>query len=327
MWTTHFIETVSERDIDLLLLEEFTVNAGFRSWFVETAVDKLSGASFVGAFHSISDARLGESDIVLGFDHAETKRCAVMLENKIDAAFQPDQAERYHRRGEDGIRQGTWAAFITCIVAPQAFLKNQSGAEEFDTSISYERLAEWFEQQKEQSERNGYRAAVLRYAAEKTRRKAIGKAAPEVTAFWAGYWQLVCKEFPALQLPRPGGKGPGADWPDFRGNGLPAGTHILHKLADGKVDLEISGMAALEDEVRRAATEFLPDDASIEVTGKSLAVRLMVPPLDRWQLFDGQIDAARLGLAAVTRLANIGPTLLRKSGVLNLRQGTAVATL
>jgi hypothetical protein len=327
MWTINFIEAVSERDIDLLLLEEFTVNAGFRAWFVETAVDKLSGASFIGAFHSISDARLGESDIVLGFDHADTKRCAVLLENKIDAAFQPDQAERYHRRGEEGVRQGTWTEFITCIVAPQAFLKNQSGAEEFDTSVSYERLVEWFDQQREEVERNCYRAAVLRYAAEKTRRKAIGKAVPEVTAFWAGYWQLACNEFPELQMPRPGGKGPGADWPDFRGNGLPPGTHILHKLADGKVDLELSGMADLEDEVRRTATQFLPDDASIEVTGKSLAVRLMVPPLDRWQLFDAQIDAARSGLAAVKRLVNIGPTFLSKSGVLNLRQGTVRATL
>lgn len=327
MWTTNFIEAVSERDIDLLLLEEITVNAGFRSWFVQNAVDKLSGASFVGAFHSISDARLGESDIVLGFDQANAKRCAVLLENKIDAGFQPDQAERYHRRGEEGIQQGTWAEFITCIVAPQVFLNNQSGVEEFDTSISYERLVEWFDQQKEQVERSRYRAAVLRYAAEKTRRKAIGKAVPEITGFWASYWQLACKEFPELRMPQPGGKGPLADWPDFRGNGLPAGTHILHKWADGKVDLELSGMAAFEEEVRRSLTESLPDGVSIEVTGKSLALRLMVPPLDRWQLFDAQIDAARSGLAAVTRLVNIGPSLLSTSGVLTLRQGTAKATL
>jgi hypothetical protein len=213
-----------------------------------------------------------------------------LLENKIDAGFQPDQAERYHRRGEEGIQQGTWAEFITCIVAPQVFLNNQSGVEEFDTSISYERLVEWFDQQKEQVERSRYRGAVLRYAAEKTRRKAIGKAVPEITAFWAGYWQLACREFPELRMPQPGGKGPLADWPDFRGNGLPAGTHILHKWADGKVDLELSGMAAFEEEVRRSLTESLPDGVSIEVTGKSLALRLMVPPLDRWQLFDKQLN-------------------------------------
>jgi hypothetical protein len=322
MWTTNFIEAVSERDVDLLLLEEFKVNPPFRSWFIHQTINRLSSANFVGAFHSISDARLGESDIVLGFD-AAAGRCAVLLENKIDATFQPAQAERYHRRGQEGVKQGLWVEFITCIVAPDVFLKNQSGVDEFDVCISYEQLIHWFAQREpDDGDRSKYKAEVLRYALEKTRRRGLGKSVPEVTAFWAGYWQLASREFPELRMRQPGGKGPLADWPDFRGNGLPAGTHIIHKWADGKVDLELSGMQPFEDDVRQRVTPLLPDDASIEVTGRSLAVRLMVPPLDRWALFDTQVGAARSGLTAVKRLLQLAPQLFSNTAVLNLRKNT-----
>ena len=39
-----------------------------------------------------------------------------MIENKIDAIFMPDQVQRYHARGEDGL--GEWTRYVVTLIAP-----------------------------------------------------------------------------------------------------------------------------------------------------------------------------------------------------------------
>src|ERR1035441_3454935 len=53
---------------------------------------------------------------------ANSVRRALLIEDKIDAAFQPDQARRYKRRGELGVPE-LWSAYATCLVAPSAYIK------------------------------------------------------------------------------------------------------------------------------------------------------------------------------------------------------------
>lgn len=141
MWSTQHIESVSERDIDLLLLEELNVNESFRRWFIAKTLGlSHSNFGFVGAYHSIIDAAYGESDIVVGFRQTNGSHLAVLAENKIDADFQPRQAERYRHRGQSGIDDGTWSSFLTCLIAPQDFLDTRS--EKLD-SIATARTRLW----------------------------------------------------------------------------------------------------------------------------------------------------------------------------------------
>lgn len=64
-----YLVTVAERDIDLLLMEEFHVSVPFVTWFCEQL--GILGASFFGAWHSVSDAD-GETDLLLrGLDRYE----------------------------------------------------------------------------------------------------------------------------------------------------------------------------------------------------------------------------------------------------------------
>ncbi len=99
------IEAVSERDIDLLLLEEFNVSADFPRWFYQLCNPQAKNSTFcVGAWHSVTEPDLGESDLIAMYSDSH----AILIENKIDAVAQPNQAKRYHLRGERGIEKDLW---------------------------------------------------------------------------------------------------------------------------------------------------------------------------------------------------------------------------
>ena len=80
---------VSERDIDLLLLEELNVNRDFALWMYSLVTgDDPETVELEGAWHSISNAQLGESDLVAIYDDG----LAILIENKINASPQPDES-------------------------------------------------------------------------------------------------------------------------------------------------------------------------------------------------------------------------------------------
>jgi len=72
-----FIECVAERDIDLLLLEEYHVSAGFRSWLIGQAFEPdFYCGQFIEARHSVNHITLGESDLVVLFADGAGNRIA-----------------------------------------------------------------------------------------------------------------------------------------------------------------------------------------------------------------------------------------------------------
>jgi hypothetical protein len=90
-----YLLTVEERDIDLLLMEEFHVSSAFVSWFAVQV--RVGDATFAGAWHSVSDTD-GETDLLLRVVSGGT-RTAILIQNKVAAPEQSRQDERYHIRG------------------------------------------------------------------------------------------------------------------------------------------------------------------------------------------------------------------------------------
>ena len=89
------LEAVAERDIDLLLIEELHVDSSFRSWFYGLAWGTSDhDPTFLGAWHSLTHPEHGESDIVVLVEGAEGRKLAMLIEDKIDAITQPNQAGR-----------------------------------------------------------------------------------------------------------------------------------------------------------------------------------------------------------------------------------------
>lgn len=105
---------VQERDSDLLLLEELHATPDFAQWWCEQL--GLQDASFDGAWHSVFNAD-GETGVLLRV-RVCAARVGVLIENKVAAAEQHKQAARYHRRGAQGVSDGWFDRYITCMVAP-----------------------------------------------------------------------------------------------------------------------------------------------------------------------------------------------------------------
>src|SRR5579884_2256449 len=138
------VEVVTERDIDLLLIEELNVRPEFLAWWIASVRGPSCPSDhLIGAFHSVTHPTLGESDLLILYRDAAGAHHAILAENKIDAPAQPDQADRYRRRGEAGVASGDWTSFRTCICAPHRYLESSTDAAKYDSRVPYENIRDW----------------------------------------------------------------------------------------------------------------------------------------------------------------------------------------
>jgi hypothetical protein len=113
-----YLEAVAERDIDLLLMEEFHISDDFVAWFCGEV--GLTGISSAGAWHSLCDTN-GQSDLLLRV-LKEGRRIGVLIENKVAAPEQDLQGERYDLRGIRLRDQGKLDDYVTVMCAPTNYL-------------------------------------------------------------------------------------------------------------------------------------------------------------------------------------------------------------
>ncbi|CAN0289012.1 unnamed protein product, partial [Chrysoparadoxa australica] len=115
-----------------------------------------------------------EIDIFVEIEHRGGTRVALLIENKLDATEQPDQAESYReelRILDEGFNHAAMA--IVCPDAYAAQHPNFTG--KFDARITYEMIAEWFRSQIDEVGsdivlRYDFRASILDQAVHKHRR-------------------------------------------------------------------------------------------------------------------------------------------------------------
>lgn len=306
MEKVQFIECVTEHDIDLLILEEMHVSAGFRSWLISQVFGpEVHGNQFIGAWHSVSHVIHGESDLLLLFEDALNTRTAILIENKVDAPPQPTQADRYQQRGRLGVEEGSWKNFRTCMTAPQAYLKVTADAARYDTQLSYESMRDWLRHSAPDDARSAYKARMLQEAIEQNRRGYCAVPHEGVTKFWLDYWQLANVEYPQLRMKKPGPIAAGSDWPEFRNIELGQKRRIVHKLEKGAVDLELQSVGGVAEEIAARNRNVLTDGLEVVQTGKSVSIRIRVPGVDRFADLSSQIEAVRAGLLAATLLLNL----------------------
>ena len=139
---THF--RMQERDLDLFLLEELHSDTGFSDWLAEQL--GLEGFTFARATHSVSakaNAKWGETD-VLAFFLKSKERIAVLIEDKISASFTERQAQRYHERAKEYVRNGEADRYLTVLIAPQSYLAGVPKDDPWQKMLSVEALRDWF---------------------------------------------------------------------------------------------------------------------------------------------------------------------------------------
>jgi hypothetical protein len=296
------IKSVSERDIDILLLEEFNSNPEFGFWFLSTLFPKEEESECMGAWHSVTDSKLGESDLIILYESG----LAILIENKIDAPVQPQQAFRYIERGEKGIKENLWKSFETCMVAPNEYLEKEIDAKKYSATLSYERIDEWFS--KINNQRVDFKRMMLNEAIEQKRRGYSPETDENVTEFWKSYWEYCKENYPELEMKDPKSKPAHSDWPRFTPSSLGiSGAVIIHKLHLGFADLSLPIGTVLSDSVRSAIKS---RGALIAKTGKSEAIRFKTDSVNRSEFFKDQSANVDIGLKRVRELLLISREIL-----------------
>ncbi|KMK64033.1 PD-(D/E)XK nuclease superfamily [Puniceibacterium sp. IMCC21224] len=311
----------TERDIDLLLVEEFAASPLFISAILrsislsELVVEHASVMHSVRRIHSRR-----EIDISV---RVQTNAGDVLLliENKLDTSEQPRQAESY--RAEAVEQAAGYHLVRTILVCPQEYrAANAVFAAGFDHAISYESLAKFFETRaaRETGELGGrlaHRASMMRQAIEKQRRGYTQVVHPAKRQFTERYVALLRETAPEL-VPGPSMlRESAADSVTmiFAPETLPKWTflpqmRIVHQLREANANINFYTWG---DHFNELAAQISADLAGTGIRAiptvnkrKSGRAGLMLvvptPALDHFTPFDEQIESVRTGIVATRSL-------------------------
>ncbi|HQR02855.1 MAG TPA: hypothetical protein PK974_01960 [Rhodocyclaceae bacterium] len=274
-----FIESVSERDIDLLLLEELEVSEEFRDWLSSRVFGRPVYGTHVGAWHSVTDPALGESDLIFVFTDERGTTTGILIENKISAEAQPNQGDRYRQRGEKGKDAGNWTDYRTCLIAPHQYLQTQT--EDYDYKLPYEEVMSFFISRRSIDRRHAYRAQMVLEGVGQHRRGYVAKVDNAMTDFVRQYWDAARSQYPDLNMPEPKPRPAGSTWINFFPAALPKSVDLVHQLTGGFVKLFFKGQAPKVTEIEeryKDIADALPG-LEVQLAGKSVAISVPVEPL------------------------------------------------
>ena len=312
-----FIESVNERDIDLLILEELQVCQEFRDWLSSRVFERPIFKSHKGAWHSVNDATLGESDLVFIFQAedgtTEGTSTAILIENKIDAAAQPDQGKRYAARGQKGVTEGYWQEFRTCIIAPRRYLQSPIHTESYDCAILYEEIMAYFIAKRSTDARHNYRAKIVLEGIKQNRRGYQPKISDQMTEFVTAYWKLVQSEYSQLGMPEPKPRPAGSTWINFYPNDFPKGVDVVHQLTAGFVKVFFAGKASEYELIATRYKELgeIFNGFEIQLSGKSVSLSV---PVEIVRPLETSFAEARPAVSATLTIVNKLVEAVRRCG-------------
>lgn len=287
------IESIQERDVDLILLEELSTENAFCEWFVRE-LDLPILTSVNGAWRSISAFGLGETDILFSYNSNDEK-IFVLIENKLDASFQNEQFHRYLKRTDEYLTKKECNKAFAILIAPKLYCENQN---DFENYLTYETIAERFEFIG--SKRNLFKSYLLKIATEKLRRGYQPINSVPVQSFWLSYWNFKEKKYPSLNMKKPDIVPYNSDWPMLYDNRL-KNIVFYHKLGQGNTDATFKGFS---EEFEFKIKEVLPEWGKFEKHGKSFSIRMYSGKIDRTKDFNEQIDKVENGLKNLECIRN-----------------------
>jgi len=279
---------VSERDMDLLFLEEFAHSQDFANVFLSKI--NMIDAAVVEIEQSKVDVEFGESDMAVIVEYSGKKH-GLLIENKIDAIAMPNQSGRYKERGFKGIKNGDYNSFDVFIVAPEKYLSQNEEAKKYPNKVTYEECLQYFESFTDA--RASFKKQQVEQAITKQKSGYSVTENKRVTEAWRKYTALKEEKYPYLWLATSGGpKGAKASWPRF--NTVIKGLYMYHKTEFGFIDLHFSGCANRVLDLRDVLTKMLGNlteqGLSVHITGKSAVLRLRVPSINFREPYESYAD-------------------------------------
>ena len=267
--------TVSERDMDMLFLNAFSIDLGFLNLFIKEA--SLPDLDYTVREIYLSKAdNDGESDITVIVESPD-KRIGLLIEDKIDAIDMPAQPERYKIRGDNGITNGDYDEFYSFIVCPEKYYKNNDAAKKYPYSVMYESIRDYFSKKTDPIYSVFYQE--ISQAIDKAKRPPKVVINENANKFFRKYKDYQEANFPELHLTTK--RDSNGYWAHYTTRfGL---VYLLHKIGDGKADLTFNRAAGSVDKLEVVASWLRNHgvaNASAVKTGMSGTIRVNVPKLD-----------------------------------------------
>ena len=296
------VRWLRERDIDLLVCSELHLGGGPLQEILVGGLTNNGVARFDGAVVSHWDAG-DETDIVASFQ-SDSGSLVLLIENKVDADFQPDQPQRYRERAQRWRNSSPPTCQVeTVLLAPSGYFENE-GSEIFDRQVSYEEVIDALAGSTDP--RTLFLADALRNGIESHRHGYQPEQDEATTRAWGAFWELANEETPLLRMRKPGSKPSGAGFIEFLdAEGVSSAetkrrAKIIYKRRHCNVDLQFANMS--EAALRSAVEGLLEPDMAVVRAGKSASIRIGVPPVDFTKTPHGQEESIRAGLQAAERL-------------------------
>ena len=309
---------ITERDMDLLFLEEFAASKMFADLFfsqigvhdyeIEQIIHSqhLTGQGIVVAEAGTETSR-GESDMTILYRYKGSLH-ALLIEDKINACAQPNQYQRYVNRGNEAVEQNYYSSFHIFLVAPEQYLGSPL-ALDYPLTVSYENILQYFQSQN--SARALFKASLLIKAIDKERSSyVIPVPSQKVMDFYDSYIEYVKTYNKVYQVETSKGAqhGSKSSWivfstkyPDIK---------IKHKTRSS-VDLlfKVGQDEAIRKEtiskLEPIVTNFSETGATLIDFSQEICVRINVPSLDRSESVYEQLDPMKNCMDAIGYLYSI----------------------
>ncbi len=286
------IEKVLERDIDLLVINNF-INGKLNKLFLDKA--NLIDYKVIDVEHSYFDADLGESDVTIILEK-DNNKIGFLIEDKIDAPAMNLQPERYEERGKKGIKDRKYDEFKTFIIAPEQYLNSNPYVEKYQYQISYEEILEVLSD-------DIYARTLITKALEEKETGYIIIENEMVTKFWERYYEFIRMFYPTIRIHEiHGPRGSKAAWPELLTDYKQ--VVIMHKSDRGYMDLTFGKMSEYIDVFNNYVKD-VASNLNIVKTGKSLSIRLNVPIIDFKKDFDNYIEEMHECMKSALKLYDI----------------------
>ena len=271
-----FNNTISERDMDLLIAESIVSDPDFCKLLLDKTDFNEHSVQIISVDLSKTDSNLGETDITVVIELNGCK-CGLLIEDKIDAIAMPEQHSRYIKRGKKGVENGEYDCFRVFIVCPEKYYSNNDEAKLYEHVLTYEECKKYFDSKNDPL--SIFRSQQLEQAITKAKKPPVINVDEKANAFLKQYISYQKENYPSLDLSTKEDKN--GWWTDFRTElGC---VYINHKIQEGHVDLTFPKAS---DKIDRAkiiadwARQHKITDATVVKTKKSAMIRLHVPKLD-----------------------------------------------
>lgn len=318
--TRYTFEDIAERDIDMLLMEEFGNNPEFLKYVLsrskeyaaaEINIDKLK---VVEVIHSSVEPGYGESDVVVIYEYEGVKH-GLLIEDKINAKAMDKQASRYTDRAEIAVQRGDYKDYVIFIVAPEMYINDKNEAAEvhkYPNKLTYQDIAE-------HGHITSFHIQQIERATKKQKAGYTVVRNDALTKAWADYKGYVDEYFGDLNLHEFASvRGSSADWLKF--DTWINGVYIYHKTNpskanQGSIELAFNmnqdNISDLEDYLKQCVGDFYSLGYRLVPCGKSQVTLVKRVPLldlktfDLENLEDEQLNILETCLQAVREMNNI----------------------